>query len=75
MKHLADLSVMNPTPAQGNVLLYLGDGRETEVSPGFLRHHVAGEILDVEALHEEDDDVVVFIVESGVERVEMPLKN
>ena len=44
-----------------------GDRRKIEMGPiSFLvLKHVTDQVVDVQALHDQDDDVVIFVVQSG----------
>jgi hypothetical protein len=53
-------------------LVVLGDCREAHDVPRLLRQHVAGEIVLVQPVHDQDDGARELVVEPAVERVVVP---
>src|ERR1700690_921683 len=56
-------------------LLFLGNRWERDDIPLFLIHYMADQIVLVESLHNDDDDAVLFTIQSAHERVVIPFVN
>ncbi len=73
VKEFTGLAQFHAVPADRYSLFGLGDRREIEMDPGFLLQHVSDKVVDVKALHDEDDHVLVLAVEPGVKGIVEPL--
>ena len=56
-----------------NALRSLGDGRQIQMHPFLLIEDMADQVIDVETLHDDDDDVVDLAVQPRVQRTVVPL--
>jgi hypothetical protein len=61
-----------PEIFEGMAFVRFGERRQCEEVPGFLRQHVAREVVLVQPVHDEDDRPGVLVVEAAVEGVVEP---
>jgi hypothetical protein len=55
-----------------DALLDFGNSGQVQVLPTLLLEQVSDEIIDVEALHNDDDRVGDFIIQAGQKRIAVP---
>src|SRR3954454_23437827 len=56
---------MNATMAEWNLFFDLSQGRQPEIIPPTRFQQMAGEIVDVQSLHHQDDRPFAFVIEPG----------
>ena len=74
MQYFADLAMINLTPTDGDRLGRIRDRWQVEMNPaGVFLQHMADQVVDMDALHHDDDHVVLLAVEPGIKRAVEPL--
>ncbi len=65
MEHIAALAIVGMFRPQGDRLVLLGDGRKIQMMPIAALKQMAGEIVLVQPLHEDDHHIARLVVEAG----------
>src|SRR5258708_22430708 len=73
VKRVSHLALMKLIVSDLNPLFGLCNGGQIEMGPVLSRHHVAGQVVEVETLHDQDDDVVTLAVQARVEGAVEPI--
>ena len=64
MKQISDAAPMTAFCAEGNDRLFFGDGRKVQMLPAALFKEMADKIVQMEALHHDDDRAFDLMIEA-----------
>src|SRR5689334_20965360 len=73
MKKLSGPTQVSLVRTDRNLLVALRNRGQVKVHPVLLRHYVAGQVLEMKALHDQDDHALPFVVQPRVKRAVEPL--
>jgi hypothetical protein len=73
MKQVSNTTDVIFLRADLNSFLDFRDCREIEVNPRLILHYVAGEVVEMKTLYDQDDHVVTLAVEARIRRAAEPV--